>query len=179
LVQAVDIFAGDDPEVVDCARRIASETSAAGEAMALEQALELARQVVESRRASVDYRLVQRDPFAMVDLDLDTVRRHASDGGPATGDQRAWLQKAGVPVARIAQLSGRQAYELREALLDRKAVGMCTLKQAWKLVDFGIDPRQVVFEQAQELLRIIQRGKDQKSVEAIRSECLAGGARFF
>lgn len=42
---------------------------------------------------------------------------------------------------------------LREALLERKAVGLRTRKQAKQLVALGIDPRDLFLDEAKELLR--------------------------
>jgi len=166
LVQAVDIFAHEDEEVQERARKIAAKASAEGQAIALEQALELARQEQEVLEADVAYQLRKRDPFAAVGIDLSayTRRRRATarpDGagergaGPerATADQLAYFKRAGLPTDQVAQLSAQQAEALREELLERKAVGLCTPKQAQKLVQHGVDPRDMYYDEAKELLR--------------------------
>ena len=122
--------------------------------------------------------MVQRDPFAMVGIDATAIRRDWSGGVAATEEQVAWLRKAGVPVATIRGLSGRQAFELQERLLARRSAGMCTFKQALQLADFGIDPRNEYFDHASELLTVIRRGKG-RSLEDLRDECRGLGARFF
>ena len=48
---------------------------------------------------------------------------------------------------------------LREELLDRKAVGLCTPKQAMQLVAHGIDPREMYYDAAKELLRELKAAK--------------------
>jgi len=152
LVQSIDIFATADEEVVDRARQIAAQASADGDAIALEQALELARQQIEARRASVEYQLLQRDPFAAVGLDVAALIRRWPHGTPATPEQIAYLKRAGLPHAQLAQLTSHHAELLREQLLERKAVGLCTPKQAHQLVAYGIDPQDMYYDEAKALL---------------------------
>lgn len=153
LAQAVDIFAGGDDDLLAIARRIAAAASAAGEAIALELAMELAQQEQEAKQADVVYQLRQRDPFAAVGIDLAGHRRRYAEGEPATAEQLEFFRRAGLPVDAVATMSQRQAEALRERLLERKAVGLCTPKQAKQLVAIGIDPRDLYYDQAQELLR--------------------------
>jgi superfamily II DNA or RNA helicase len=157
LAQAVDIFAGGDDEVKANARRIAAAAGAAGEAIALELAMELAQQEHEAQQADVVYQLKKRDPFAAVGIDLAAYRRRRSAGEragePASADQLAFFRRMGLPIDAVAELSLQQAESLRERLLERKAVGLCTPKQARQLVELGFDPRDLYFDQAKELLR--------------------------
>lgn len=153
LAQAVDIFAATNPEVQERARRIAAEVSAEGQAIALERALELAQQEQEAQEASVAYQLKRRDPFAAVGIDLAAYARRSRGGDRASAPQLEFFQRAGLPTEPVAQLSSREAEALREALLERKAVGLCTPKQAKQLVAHGIDPRNLYYDEAKELLR--------------------------
>lgn len=153
LAQVVDIFAGDDDELATLARGIAAKASAAGEAIALELAMELAQQEREAQQASVVYQLRRRDPFAAVGIDLAKYRPRQHDGERASAEQLAFFRKAGLPIDQVAALSLRQAEALREQLLERKAVGLCTPKQAKQLLALGIDPRDLYYDEAQELLR--------------------------
>jgi superfamily II DNA or RNA helicase len=153
LAQAVDIFAGGDEELAQLARARVAAVSAEGEAMALELAMELAQQEREAQQASVVYQLRRRDPFAAVGIDLAKYRPKKGDGDRASAEQLEFFRKAGLPVADVAALSQRQAEALREQLLERKAVGLCTPKQAKALVALGYDPRDLYYDQAQELLR--------------------------
>lgn len=153
LAQAVDIFASADPEVQQYARRIAAAASAEGQAIALERALELAQQEHEAQQASVAYQLKQRDPFATVGIDLAVYRRRSRGGERASSAQLEFFRRAGLPTGLVAELASREAEALREALLERKAVGLCTPKQAQQLVAHGIDPRHLFFDEAKELLR--------------------------
>jgi superfamily II DNA or RNA helicase len=159
LAQAVDIFARGDEELAAIARRIAATASQNGEAIALELAMELAQQEQEAQQASVVYRLRQRDPFAAVGIDLDKYRRRAGDGDRATAEQLEFFRRAGLPVGDVQGLSQRQAEALREQLLERKAVGLCTPKQAKQLLAIGVDPRDLYYDQAQELLRSARQKK--------------------
>ena len=80
------------------------------------------------------------------------VRRSNGVGERATGAQLQYFKKAGLPTDRAEQLSSRQAESLRESLLERKAVGLCTPKQAKQLVALGVDPRELYYDEAKELL---------------------------
>ncbi len=153
LAQAVDIFAGGDDELLAMARRITAAASAAGEAIALELAMELAQQEREAQQTDVVYQLRQRDPFAVVGIDLGKHRRRHEDGERANAEQLEFFRRLGLPIDDVAKLSLRQAEALREQLLERKAVGLCTPKQAKQLVAMGVDPRDLYYDQAQELLR--------------------------
>jgi type I site-specific restriction endonuclease len=162
LAQAVDIFASANPEVQERARRIAQEVSAEGEAIALERALELAQQEQEAQEATVAYRLKKRDPFAAVGIDLEFYVRRSRGGERATDTQLHYFKRAGLPTDLVAQLSSHQADALRESLLDRKAVGLCTPKQAKQLVALGVDPREMYYDEAKELLREKKRSARQE-----------------
>ncbi|MEM7308360.1 MAG: DEAD/DEAH box helicase [Planctomycetota bacterium] len=153
LVQAVDIFAGERDEVRQRARRIAAKASAEGSSIGLEQALELAQQEQEAQEADVAYQLRKRDPFAAVGIELTDYTRRSHGGERASAAQLAYFKRAGLPTEELAGLSRRQVEALREELLDRKAVGLCTPKQAKQLVAFGVDPRELYYDEAKELLR--------------------------
>lgn len=166
LIQAVDIFATQDEEVAQRARAIAAAASAEGNAIALEQALELANQEQEAQEADVAYQLRKRDPFAAVGIDLTPLRAKRTPGERATQNQLDYFRKAGLPTESVAELSARQAEALREELLDRKAVGLCTPKQAQKLVAHGIDPRNLYFDEAKQLLSELKPSKRKASKPA-------------
>ena len=159
LVQAVDIFVDEREEVQERARRIAAEASAEGSSIALEQALELARQEQEVQEADVAYQLRKRDPFAAVGIDLPSYARRRRSGERATSAQLAYFKRAGLPTDEVAQLSSYQAEALREELLDRKAVGLCTPKQARELVALGVDPRELYYDEAKQLLRELKSAR--------------------
>ncbi|MBK8097366.1 MAG: DEAD/DEAH box helicase [Planctomycetes bacterium] len=155
LAQAVDIFAAADPEVQQRARRIAAETSVLGQAIALERALELAQQEQEAQAATVAYQLRRRDPFAVLGIDLGPYLRRSrvAAGERASTAQLEFFKRAGLPTDPVAELAEREAAALREALLERRAVGLCTPKQALQLAAHGIDPRDLYYDEAKELLR--------------------------
>ncbi len=153
LAQAVDIFAAADPETQERARRIAQERSKEGEAIALELALELAQQEQEAQEATVAYQLKKRDPFAAIGIDLGPYRRRSRGSDRANATQLEFFRKAHLPVELVADLDERQADALREKLLERKAVGLCTPKQAQQLVTIGIDPRDLYYDEAKAMLR--------------------------
>lgn len=159
LAQAVDIFAAPSEEVQARARRIAAEHSAQGEAIAVELALELAQQEQEAQEADVCYQLRKRDPFAAIGIDLATHTRKHRGGARASPAQLEFFKKAGFPTDLVVGLSSRQAHALREELLDRKAVGLCTPKQARQLVEHGVDPRDLYFDEAKELLRELKAAR--------------------
>ncbi|MFT5690427.1 MAG: superfamily II DNA or RNA helicase [Planctomycetota bacterium] len=159
LIQAVDIFGTDDEEVQARARKFAAEASLEGESIDLEKALELARQEQEALEADVAYQLRKRDPFAAVGVDLQSYTQRRQSGERATEQQLAYFKRAGLPVGDVAQLSAEEAEALREELLDRKAVGLCTPKQAKQLVAYGIDPREMYYDEAKAQLRELKTNK--------------------
>jgi superfamily II DNA or RNA helicase len=153
LVQAVDIFGRDKEEVVQRARMIAAAASEEGEAINLEKALELARQEQEAQEADVVYQLLRRNPYASVGIELEQFEQRPRKGGPASEEQLKAIQNAGLPLKLIESYSASQVDELREYLLDRKAVGLCSPKQAKKLLALGLDPREMYYDEAKEVLK--------------------------
>ena len=159
LVQAVDLVAGDDDELAELARAAAAKRSSQGGSIALDEALELARQEREARATDVTYQLRRRNPFAAVGIDFERFarksRRTMSTGDTrlATPEQLAYFKRAGLPIERVAGLAAEQAHELREELLDRKAVGLCTPRQAFELSAHGVDAVDMDYEEAKERLR--------------------------
>lgn len=157
LVQAVDIFAAERDEIQERARAIAARKSAEGVSVGLEEALELARQEQEVLEADVVYQLKRRNPFAAIGIDLGRYRRGSGAGEPASPEQLAYFRKAGLPTGDLEGLSSQQVEQLREELLDRKAVGLCTPRQAASLQRHGIDPRDMYQDEARDLLRELKR----------------------
>jgi superfamily II DNA or RNA helicase len=153
LVQAVDIFGRDKQEVIERARAIAAAASEEGESLELEKVLELARQEQEAQEADVVYQLLRRDPYAAVGIDLDHISKSPRNGGPPTEQQLKTIKSAGLPPKLIESYSSSQVEELRDYLLDRKAVGLCTPRQAKQLLAIGIDPREMYRDEALQLLR--------------------------
>ena len=153
LVQAVDIFGRDSEEVLELARKFAAEASEVGEALSLERALELARQEQEAREADVVYQLLKRDPYAAVGIDVERCKSTPRYGGAPTEKQLKAIQRSGLPIDLLAGYSSSQVEELREHLLDRKAVGLCTPKQAKQLLRLGLDPREMYYDEAQQILK--------------------------
>ncbi|MEM7517225.1 MAG: hypothetical protein AAF368_09915, partial [Planctomycetota bacterium] len=156
---AVDIFASEREEVQERARAIAAKSSAEGSPIALERALELAQQEQEVQDTDVAYQLRKRDLFAAVGIELSTYTDRPEGGSRATPEQLALFKRSGLPIDKVAGLSASQADQLREQLLDRKAVGLCTPRQARALVEQGIDPRDVYQDEAKRLLAEFKAAK--------------------
>jgi len=173
LVQSIDIFARDEEEVVEEARKITAQKSAEGEQLALEQALVLARQVVEARKSSVEYQLMQRDPFAACGFDIEARPRRQSHLPSISTELRTYLKRSGVSNDQLDRMSGHQAHELREHLMDRKAVGLCTPKQARTLCAYGIDPHDMYYDEAKHILSFIKKNPRLGAAE-IRAAVAAG-----
>ncbi|MFT5286169.1 MAG: superfamily II DNA or RNA helicase [Planctomycetota bacterium] len=161
LVQAVDIFGRDTEEVVERARKFTAAASEEGEALSLERALELARQEQEAQEADVVYQLLRRDPYSAVGIELERFKNGPKRGGAPTKQQLKSIQKAGLPVDLIESYSSSQVEELREYLLDRKAVGLCTPKQAKQLLGLGLDPREMYYDEAQQILKDAKAARKQ------------------
>ncbi|MCA8941125.1 MAG: DEAD/DEAH box helicase [Planctomycetes bacterium] len=176
LVQAVDIFADHDADVVEHARAITQRASLEGNPMLLEEALELARQEIEAGAVDVTYRLRRRDPFAAVGLDVGAMlERPSRRREPATSEQRKYLLRAGIQGEHLAQLSSDQAEELSERLRERKAVGLCSPKQAFELAAYGVDASEMYQDQARELLRYVRQERKSRSDASIRAELRGTG----
>lgn len=163
LAHAIDIFSDEREEVRARARRLTAEASSEGRSLGLEEALALAQEEQEALEADVTYQLQQRDPFAAIGIDFAAYSNRKRPGARATASQLSYFKRAGLPIERIADLSMEQAEALREELLDRKAVGLCTPKQAAQLVQHGIDPEHLYHDEAKELLREL-KAKGQGSV---------------
>lgn len=159
LIQAVDLFGRDSEEVEQRARKIAAQSSQDGQPIAIETALELARQEQEAQEADVSYQLRKRDPFAAIGIDLREYSRGQNSEPRVSADQLAYFKKAGLPTEGVAEFSLREAEALREALLERKAVGLCTPKQAKQLVLHGIDPSEMYYDEASELLKELKQSQ--------------------
>lgn len=153
LAQAVDIFAPADAELQAAARRVVAQASAEGQALAMEKALELAQQEQEAQQADVVYQLRRRDPFASIGIKIEAYLRRSTTGPKANDRQLEYFRKAGLRHDRLAELSEYQADILCNQLLERKAVGLCTIKQATKLLALGMDPRNMYYDEAAEVLR--------------------------
>lgn len=153
LIQAVDIFGGQDQELDESARKIAAQAGAGGDSIAIEKARELAQQEQEVKRADVVYQLSKRDPFAAVGIDLERFTRRSQANDRATDEQLAYFKRSGLNTGALSELDRRQAESLREELLERKAVGLCTPKQAKQLIAHGIDPREMYYDEAKATLR--------------------------
>lgn len=170
LVCAVDIFARGDEQAREVARQIALEKSAAGEDLSMEQLMELAQQELESRAAQVDYQLLQRDPFAAVGIDVRAMTATPRQGDAPSDSQIAYLKRAGMAPSLIDQLDTRQAEQLAEELRERKAVGLCSPRQARQLAAWGVDGRELYADHAKALLSYVRRNKQRLSAEQIRRD---------
>jgi hypothetical protein len=107
----------------------------------------------DAQAAWVAYHLRPRDAFGAVGIDFAAYGGRSGAGARASTTQVEFFRRAGLPTAPVAQLAAREAEALREALLERKAVGLCSPKQAAQLVALGIDPRNLYADEARELLR--------------------------
>lgn len=179
LIQSVDIFAKADEEVLEIARKIAAQLSEEGQAMALEQILELAQQEHEARESTVDYQLLKRDMFTAIKFDEDGAIRRRPKTNPVSQEQETYLAKAGFSKSQIIELDARQAYELQEHLITRKTVGMSSPKQVKKLADWKIDASNFFFEHAKGMLEDIREDKKLMPIEELRAKYAAIGRRLF
>lgn len=140
------------PEADDQTRELAAELAAAGDSLedAVRGALEDAPAREQARiLAEYEATLATWDPFEIVLPGLDL--RIAADldrTGYVEPDWQERLRKKGVPAAQVAAMTpGLGAAALR-AIDDRQRAGLCTLKQARKLRQHGLNPN-VTFADAQ------------------------------
>ena len=124
-----------------------------------EAALEQARQIARDRRRLVQemgvvYAAPRVDVHQLLEAVYEPDKRALWPEKSASPSQLEALRKAGFEVPE--SLSSRQAHALFEVLAQRRAAGLCTLKQARRLRSYGLRD-DVTFELASKALDVIAR----------------------
>lgn len=139
LASPADVLAGDELEA-EAERERQTE---AKQRLAAE---------VERRRWIREVGVVYAAPL----LSLEELLGHAARSGPPASERQvAALRAAGIPIDR--ELSRTEAAALFGLLEERRAAGLCTLKQARMLRRYGL-PDDVSYEQASAAIDQLARG---------------------
>jgi superfamily II DNA or RNA helicase len=142
LVLPVDVMLGDELDELtrQAIRELAELHPDAGvdELFARADELQAERRHTESRVASVRSTLEKWDPYGLIAIDEPARGR---DVPPAERDEAAsFCIDAGVPPDVIAKLIPVQIVAIARSLRNRKAQGLCSLKQARLLLKYGLNP---------------------------------------
>ncbi len=154
LITTADILGGNyDDEVIDRARQRAEQS---GQPVDMTKELaqaekDLAKEKAVARRLKLrlkaDYKIDVVDPFDVLQIQPPRLRGWDADE-PATEKQVAFLDKAGVPTAKLTQ---RLANRLITEVIQRRDNKRCTFKQAKLLARFGYRP-DMSFAEAKEVI---------------------------
>jgi len=159
LLSAVDVLDGEagQPEI-NLARGMVDR----GEVQDVLEALRLARSQIQAmelervrEQARSSFRSVQVDPFVVLGVES----HRDSWGREITEKQEAVLDRAGINAKGMDRI---QASALIGATFERRDRGLCTFKQAQRLIKSGIDPTvvwEMSFEQASSLMSELSRNK--------------------
>jgi superfamily II DNA or RNA helicase len=165
LISGLDILDGIyDDDVVDVARDIVAREGADG--ILAEDALERAQRERDERMAReaarrnrltarrVDHVVIDRDPFAILDLDDPAADpRRARYRAEATPGQISFLEKKGIQEPE--KLSKAQASAIIGKLIANSDAGLATYKQVRQMKKYGINTKDVTFAQARRVMDAI------------------------
>lgn len=143
LVNSLDVLAGS--EVDQHTRAAAEQLIERDSELTAHLALERAAAIAAERAKRVQYETLVVDPFAVVALGLEW-SDVSGNGEHATDRQVETLKSAGIK-AEWHRLTRHAATRLIDAMVQRRARGLCTLKQAAQLGKRGLNP-DVSFDDA-------------------------------
>ena len=116
--------------------------------------LEAERARLAKLKATAKYKTVSIDPFDAFGIQ-PTEDRGWNEGRPASKWQIDRLLSKGI--AEPERMSYTKAKQLLDGLDERRAKGLCTLKQANQLAKKGIDPANVTFERASQVMDVLAK----------------------
>jgi superfamily II DNA or RNA helicase len=169
LVHPADILGGNySDEVVDLARETAEQKAKTGEPVDVSGELRSAEREIHERhkraerkrrahiKAKATYRKRSVDPFDVLDIEPSREPAYAKGRKP-TPEIIKTLEKFGVQDPE--KMTFTQARQLRSELIQRVKGGLATWKQARVLKKYGIDAKDMTFEQAsQRIDKIAKNG---------------------
>lgn len=151
LASVADVLGGKaDPEVLERAKRKLAGKPDTDPMQALDEAedeVALARQALAKVAVKSQSKQREFNPFQALGIesfeyaDRSVTMRYGFS--PASDKQIAALQKFGVPEGALRDLSKRGAVALMDELIQRSRRGLCSLKQANVLRQYGVDPGKV------------------------------------
>lgn len=169
LITVADILGGNvSDEVVD---RTIDQVKQANEPIDVLARFEKVKKDIEAERererlerkklvASTKFQTQAVDPFDILDIDAP-VQRGWDKQHPMTDNQKAFLEKAGVP---LDGLNRKTAGALIGSIIDRRKNNQATFKQAKILAKYGYDTR-VSFDQASQIIDGLARNGWRKPKE--------------
>lgn len=163
LVSTADILGGQyDDDVIELAEKIVKKSNSSKNMLAAlkeaeESIEEYKRQQIRKRlEVKSNYRVMSVSPF---DLFAKKPKRcpgwHA--GRAATAKQMAALRRFRVEEGALIGMDFWKASQMLDMLVKRCDQKLCTVKQAKTLAKHGIDPSNVGFARASELIDLIAR----------------------
>lgn len=140
LVTTLDILGGDETdEVRAVARRLMEQDAQLAMLDALDEAREEVKRLDEAKRrratARVQYQAREVDPFANAAAILGIEIRRGDVEMAPTDEQKAKLEKHGIPVDGIDYW---EAQKIARAIRERAQRRLCTVKQAKLLGRYGL-----------------------------------------
>ena len=163
LVTPLDILGGTfDPAVVKAAKAALAEPKANGEREEPTDALKAllaAKAALDAAEAEQRKKVLMRaitstrhvDAFDVYDIPTSGREPGWLKGRKPTAAQIGIMEDHGVPRKKIASMSMFQASAMIDNIMQRRASGKCTLKQASLLAKFG-ESTDATFEEARKLL---------------------------
>jgi len=158
LVTPEDLLGGDySDEEVELAKKKAKQDKGANPQQMLAEARKELQRIAAAISSRVAAQARSFNPFAVLELDTTSTTRDDMRWGrqPPTPRQLEALAKMKLPKEVLGQLSKRQASKLLEERARRHEAGLATYAQVGHLTKFGVDARNVTFEQAGKALTYI------------------------
>lgn len=178
LVTPEDLLGGDySDEEVELAKKKAKQDKGANPQQMLAEARKELQRIAAAINSRVQAQARAFNPFAVLELDTTSTTRDDMRWGrqPPTPRQLEALAKMKLPKEALAQLSKRQASKLLEERARRHEAGLATYAQVGHLTKFGVDARNVTFEQAGKALTYIAGcGWKPKNVDMAKLKLMIG-----
>jgi superfamily II DNA or RNA helicase len=151
LMMPEDLLGGKyTDEERDKAKKIAREKGGGDALQNLEAARRELQRFATTVKSKVQSKIVQFDPFKVVDIEWDDQDRLAMEYGqkPVTTKQKNFLKRNAVPDKTLEGLSKRAASRLIDEIKRREASGLASYDQLRNLQLFGITERNISARQA-------------------------------
>lgn len=156
LMTPEDLLGGDytDEEVALAKKKAKAAPGALSTLKALQEAREELARIAAAVKAKVSARVSRFDPFAVLNIHLESSTRDDMRWGrkPPTERQLEALTRMKVPDATLKTMTARQATELLRERNRRHDAGLATYAQLAQLKRFGLDDANVSFDGASRAL---------------------------
>ena len=152
LMTPEDLLGGDysDEEVALAKKKAKEAPGSVSTLKALQEAREELARVAAAVRARVSAKVSSFNPFAVLNVALDSTTRDDMRWGrkPPSERQLEALVRMKVPEAVIKKMTSREASKLLEERKRRHDAGLATYAQLAQLKRFGLEDSSVTFEKA-------------------------------